>query len=155
MKRLRFLVMCLGLVVFFNINVWAAPQPAGPAKQQQFKPKEIKIDRNYDGVAERTEIYDEKGLVQRVEADSNNDGKIDEWVYYEKGVAVKGEKDLNKDAKADTAMIYDTKGVIIRTETDSNSDGKIDEWVYYVSGAPSRAEKDTNHDGKIDTWLSY
>jgi len=157
MKRLGFLGVCLGIVVLFSVNGFAATkdQTTASSKQVQFKPKAIKIDRNYDGIAERTEIYDDKGVVQRVEADTDANGKIDEWVYYEKGVAVKGEKDLNKDGKADTAMIYDVKGVIIRTETDANGDGKIDEWVYYTNGVPSRAEKDTNYDGKIDTWLSY
>ena len=157
MKRLSFLGMCLGVVVLFSVNAMAATkdQSTAASRQQQFKPKAIKIDRNYDGVVERTEVYDEKGLVQRVEADINADGKIDEWVYYEKGVAVKGEKDLNKDGKADTAMIYDAKGVIIKTETDANGDGKIDEWVYYANGVPSKAEKDTNNDGKVDTWLTY
>lgn len=152
MKRLRFLGVCLGVVVLFNVNV-LAEQPG--STKQQFKPKEIRIDRNYDGVAERTEIYDNKGFIQRVEVDSDADGKIDEWISYEKGVVVKGEKDLNRDGKADTAMIYDGKGVIIRTESDTNGDGKIDEWVYYANGVPVKAEKDTNNDGKIDTWLNY
>jgi hypothetical protein len=146
--------------VFFSVNAMAAPKAASKdqpvaAKQQQFKPKVVKVDRNYDGVAERTEFYDDQGVIQRVEVDTDADGKTDEWVSYEKGVAVKGEKDLNKDGKPDTAMIYDVKGVIIRTETDANGDGKIDEWVYYADGVPVKAEKDTNNDGKVDTWLNY
>jgi hypothetical protein len=152
MKKLCFLGVCLGLVVLFNTNVWAEQAKSG---KQQFKPKEIKIDRNFDGVAERTEVYDDKGFIQRVEVDSDADGKVDEWVYYEKGVAVKGEKDTNKDGKADTTMFYDAKGVVIRTETDVNGDGKVDEWVFYANGVPVKAEKDTNNDGKVDTWLNY
>jgi len=156
MKRLCVLGLCLGVLVLLSANVFAAPkeQPA-TAKQQQFKPKEVKVDRNYDGIAERIEFYDDNGSIMRVEVDSDADGKIDEWVYYEKGVAVKGEKDLNKDGKADTSMIYDVKGVIIRTETDVNGDTKTDEWVYYTNGVPVKAEKDTNNDGKVDTWLNY
>ena len=155
MKRLRVLGLCLGIVVLFSANVFAASKEQPTAAKQQFKPKTIKVDRNYDGIAERIEVYDDKGLIQRVEVDSDADGKVDEWVYYEKGVAVKGEKDLNKDGKADTAMIYDVKGVIIRTEADANGDGRIDEWVFYTNGVPVKAEKDINGDGKIDTWLNY
>ena len=160
MRTVCFLALCLGLVVLFNVNAIAAPKASAKdqsavAKQQQFKPKGVKIDRNYDGVVDRTEFYDDQGVIQRVEADSDADGKIDEWVAYEKGVATKGEKDLNKDGKPDTAMIYDIKGVIVRTETDANGDSKVDEWVYYADGVPVKAEKDTNNDGKVDTWLDY
>ena len=159
MKRLSFLGASLG-VVLFSVNVLAAEQPVAakpqqPQQQQQFKPKEIKIDRNYDGIVERTEVYDDKGLVQRVEVDSDADGKVNEWVYYERGIAVKGGKDLNKDGKADVTMYYDDKGIIIKTESDTNGDGKVDEWIYFVGGVPAKAEKDTNNDGKVDTWLNY
>lgn len=149
MRRSCFLGLALVIVLLSSVF---AEQPAA---KQQFKPKEIKIDRNYDGIVERTEIYDDKGLVQRVEVDSDADGKINEWIYYERGVAVKGGKDLNKDGKADITMIYDDKGVIIKTESDTNGDGKIDEWIYFVNSVPVKAEKDINGDGKIDTWLNY
>jgi len=153
MKRTAVLIIsCLLLVGFTCAIVVAAEETAAP---QQVKPKEIKIDRNYDGIAERTEVYDAKGAVTRIESDVNADGKIDEWVYYENGVPVKGEKDLNADGKPDTTLIYDAKGVVIRTEADANGDGKIDEWVYYENGKPVRAEKDTNKDGTPDTWIKY
>ncbi len=160
MKKLVILCVCLAIVGLFCLDAIAAPAqkqqpPQAQAKPQQFKPKEAKIDRNYDGVVDRIEVYDEKGLILRVEADTNGDGKMDEWVYYEAGIPVKGEKDLNADGKADTAMFYDVKGVIIRTEADTNGDGKIDEWVFYTNGVPSKAEKDTNRDGKADTWVNY
>jgi len=147
-----FLAMfCLILTGF----ICAIAMAADGANAQQVKPKEIKIDRNYDGIIDRTEFYDAKGIISKVESDSNADGKADEWVYYENGAAVKGEKDINNDGKPDTALIYDAKGSIIRTEADANGDGKIDEWVYYESGKPVRAEKDSNKDGKADTWLKY
>jgi len=145
-------IVCLFLIGFTCAIVVAAEEPAAP---QQVKAKEIRIDRNYDGVADRVEIYDTKGVIARIESDVNSDGKIDEWVYYENNVPVKGEKDLNADGKADTTLIYDAKGAVIRTEADANGDGKIDEWVYYEAGKPVKAEKDTNKDGTPDTWIKY
>jgi antitoxin component YwqK of YwqJK toxin-antitoxin module len=132
-----------------------ASQKAGSAKVSQVKPKEIKVDRNYDGLVDRLEIYDAQGVITRAESDINGDGKIDEWVYYEEGAPVKGEKDINGDGEPDTTLAYDLKGIIIRGESDTNGDGKIDEWVYYEAGKPVKAEKDTNKDGKPDTWLTY
>jgi len=150
MKKVSIILgVCVGVLALWSTHLLAA------AKDQQFKPKQVKVDRNYDGVPERIEYYDEKGVITRVEGDTNADGKMDEWVYYENGIAVKGEKDLNGDGKPDTTMFYDAKGAITRTESDSNGDGKIDEWVYYANGAPVRAEKDTNGDSKPDTWIKY
>jgi len=155
MKRVVLVAM---LVLAGFTLAFAAQEPKATAKgapQQQVKPKEVKIDRNYDGVIDRIESYDAKGVITRIETDTNGDGKMDEWVYYEEGVPVKGEKDLNADGKPDTVLIYDVKGVIIRSEADANGDGKIDEWVYYEGNRPVRAEKDTNKDGKPDTWITY
>jgi hypothetical protein len=157
MKKLIFLVMAGLLVTGYTAAL--AEQPAAQkmetVKASQVKPKEIKVDRNYDGLVDRTEIYDAKGVVTRVEVDINGDGKTDEWVYYEEGIPVKGAKDINGDGNSDTTLFYDAKGIIIRSEADANGDGKIDEWVYYEANKPVKAEKDTNKDSKPDTWLTY
>ncbi len=123
--------------------------------QQRLRPKEIKMDRNGDGVIDRVEVYDDQGTIIRVEADTNGDGKMNEWVYYKKGVATKGERDINADGKPDTFLTYNEKGTIIKSEADTNGDGKVDEWVRYKDGNPTEAEKDTNGDGKPDTWIEY
>ena len=158
MKKSMFVAAVLVVAVsLVAVNAFAAPEkPTVKASEaRQIRPKEVKIDRNYDGVIDRIEVYDTKGLITRVEADVNGDGKIDETVHYENGIPVKGEKDANGDGKPETILVYDNKGAIIRSETDSNGDGKLDEWVTYSNGAPVKAEKDTNNDGKADTWINY
>ncbi|MBU0548690.1 MAG: hypothetical protein KJ710_02965 [Candidatus Omnitrophica bacterium] len=157
MKKLMFLIIAGLLLGGYTVALaeQQASQKTETAKASQVKPKEIKVDRNYDGVVDRIEIYNAKGVIIRNESDTNSDGKIDEWIYYEVGVPIKGEKDINGDGNPDTTLIYDVKGMIIRGESDANGDGKIDEWVYYEAGKPIKAEKDTNKDGKPDTWLAY
>jgi len=150
-KTMVLVMMCLFLTGIICVAAIAANESAS----QQVKPREIKIDRNYDGIIDRTEFYDTKGVITKAESDTNEDGKVDERVYYEKGMAVKGEKDMNNDGKTDTTLFYDAKGSVTKSETDANSDGKIDEWVYYEAGKLVKAEKDTNNDGKSDTWLKY
>ncbi len=60
--------------------------------------------------------------------DSNNDGALDTWYY------------------------YDTGGKRVRQEIDSNYDGKIDIWIYFRDGMYiERIDQDTDHDGKIDS----
>lgn len=123
--------------------------------QQAPKPKEIKMDRNGDGVIDRVESYDSEGVIIKVEVDTTGDGKMNEWVYYKKGKATTGERDINADGEPETFLLYDDKGMIINAESDTNGDGKIDEWVTYKDGNPTKAEKDTNGDGEPDTWLTY
>lgn len=144
------ILLCVHSLAFAQATQ-AKQQPS----QQQFRPKMISVDRNSDGKPDRFEHYDAQGVIQKVELDTDGDGKVDEWIFYEKGVAVRGEKDVNKDGKPESKLFYDEKGILVRTETDSTGDGKIDEWVYYTSGVPVKAEKDTNADGKVDTWLNY
>ena len=57
--------------------------------------------------------------------DSNNDGDIDMWAY------------------------YDEDGNLVKIEIDSNFDGKLDEWRYFEKGDLLRVESDINHNGKI------
>ena len=158
MKRLALLFVFLAAIALIMVDAQAvlAQQAQGkaPAAGGQVKPKTVKVDRNGDGVPDRTEVYADNGDIQRVESDTNDDGKIDEWIYYEERVPVKAQKDTNADGKPDTTIYY-VKGVVIRTESDTNGDAKIDEWVYYSNGKPSKAEKDTNADGKPDTWIDY
>ncbi len=134
----RLVVLCLGIVVlvFVSINSASAQKQEKDFPVRQLKAKEIKIDRNYDGVVDRVEVYNKKGVIIRVEADTNGDGKMDEWVFYKDGKATKGEKDANRDGKPDTFLTYDTKGAIVKLEVDSDGDGKIDVLVSYKNGKP-------------------
>lgn len=125
------------------------------AEAPKFKPKEVKLDRNYDGIVDRTEFYSAEGIIQKVENDSSGDGKIDEWIYYQTGKPARSEKDTKGTGKPDTFLTYDAAGTVVKSEVDADGDSKTDEWVYYEAGKPVKAEKDTNKDGKADTFLSY
>jgi len=50
---------------------------------------------------EKVKIYYKNNLSHRIEIDSNNDGKIDTWGYFEKGLLVRTEKDTNFDGLVD------------------------------------------------------
>ena len=76
------------------------------AQQKQVKPREIKMDTNFDGVVDRVEIYDKDKVIIRVEADTSGDGKMNEWIYYKNGNPAKAEKDTNGDGKPDTWLAY-------------------------------------------------
>ena len=65
-----------------------------------------------------------------VAIDTNNDGKPDQWQYYE-------------------------NGQVVRTEADTDFDGKVDEIGHYSNSKLVKVEKDSHHSGKMDTWVTY
>ena len=69
-------------------------------------PKKVTMDTNYDGKADRVELYDKDGEISRLESDTNEDGIIDEWIVFDKGDPVKKEKDTNGDGKPDVWVEY-------------------------------------------------
>ena len=143
-------ILCLCLVALLGLS-----NAESALAQKQVKPIEIKMDTNFDGIVDRIETYNKNKIITKVEADTNNDRKINEWLYYIAGKPIKTEKDTNGNGTPDTFITYDEKGKTIKTEADTTGNGKINEWVNYKNGNPTKAEKDTNGDGKPDTWLTY
>ena len=77
-------------------------------------------------------IYDDQGInVVRQERDTNGDGRMDQWTYYNR------------------------QGQIERVEQDVNFDGKPDLFAYYEAGKLARQELASKNDGQIDTWLIF
>ena len=106
MKRLVMLYLSVIVLALTGSKSVSAQGQVGAPGIQQFRPKEIKLDRNYDGIIDRVESYDKKGRIIKIEADSTNDGKINEWVYYKDGTPARAEKDINGDGKPDTWIDY-------------------------------------------------
>jgi len=100
MKNIIKIIPLLFLFCFLAALVYAQEQ------QQTVAPKKVEVDRNYDGVPDRFEYYDNDGKIVRVETDADFNGKTDEWVYYKNGVVEKAEKDTNGDGKPDTWLAY-------------------------------------------------
>lgn len=157
----KVLIACLCGVVFGFMSIGSvsalqeSEKKSASPRVQQITAKEIKLDRNYDGKIDRIEIYNTKGKIVKIEADTTNDGKMNEWIYLKDGVRSKAERDVNGDGTPDSFLKYDKKGVVIKSESDTTGDGKVDEWGYYKDGTLTKAEKDTNADGKPDTWVKY
>ena len=103
----------------------AVPQ-APPAPPAGTPGTTVELDRDGDGVVDYRVTYDRSGSVAEEDMDFNNDGKMDTFYYY-------------------------TRGVLQRVEIDSNNDGKVDIWVTILDGTyVQRYEQDTDFDGKPD-----
>lgn len=127
--------------------------------------------------------YDpQTGKLKTMTRDLNGDGKIDEWVYWNGAVAIRGEFDKDLDGKLDRweyfadgdvtkltkvgisikkngkedAWAYSgSDGQVARLEISAKQDGKITRWEYYEGGKLVQAEEDTKGTGKPDKWETF
>jgi len=121
------------------------------------------------------------GVLTRLEADSDHDGKIDTWAYMDGTRVVRVEVDENGDGTVDRWEYHKavpegaavTRGgtvqasqaglggrgvvdnTIERIERATRHDGVVSRWEYFDNGMLVRIEADTDGDGKIDKWETY
>lgn len=99
MKKICGIVIAVFMICFMVKALCA--QTASEPREQKVTPRKVSVDTNFDGKPDRMEYYNEKGQITKVESDPDEDGIIDETIYYENGKPVKGSKDTNKDGKPD------------------------------------------------------
>ena len=96
------------------------------------RPVRSRIDSDEDGTIDRWEYYDENGRLAKVGFASRKDGRVDSWAF----------------SGAD--------GAIARIEISSTGDEhKIDRWEFYDAGVLAAVAMDENGDGKPDRKLTY
>lgn len=87
------------------------------------------------------------------EADTNGDGKTDQWIERVDGKLTLVETDRDYDGVVDHTISYDEDGRKAVEEMDYNFDGKMDDYSYYESGALAAREIDSNFDERVDLWV--
>jgi len=104
--------------------------------------------RGKEGVAK----YDPKtGRLKKMDYDSNKNGKIDSFSYWDATRCIRIEMDQNEDGKIDRWEYYDEHNKIERVATSSRDDEVQDTWSYPdAAGFLARVETDLNRDGAID-----
>jgi len=100
-------------------------------------------------------LYDDAELVSQKQTDTNGDCKADEFVFYENGVAVRGETDRNHDGHVDAWAEFASDGAFIRQRFDESGDGKPDRTITFAGEYPSTREEDRNGDGRTDLLISF
>lgn len=88
--------------------------------------------------------------------DRNDDGRIDQWIYRDRGEIVREELDEDFDGRVDRIVHVDLGTHQVRlVEEDNAGDGVIDSWTEYRDGAIARRRSDSDGDGAVDTWSFY
>lgn len=128
-------------------NTW---RPLGEDTPRALVKKQM--DVNLDGKPDMISYYNDDNELEREETDRDFDGAYD-WVdHYQGGRRVMTENDTNADGRMDVFTYYDgPKGELTRKERDQDNDGRIDLWERFdTAGLVTRTGRDTDGDGKMD-----
>jgi hypothetical protein len=126
-------------------------------------------------------FYDRWGRLQRIEYDSNDDGRPDVIAYHD-GAKSPHQLAIDEDfdGRSDRWEDYDPQGVLqkvglsrrhnghpdlwvvstpgdvpLRKDYDDDADGLVERSEIFTRGLLSRVEMDTNRDGKMDRWQDW
>jgi hypothetical protein len=121
------------------------------------RPVRSRIDTNEDGTIDRWEYYDQNGHLTKVGLSRRNGDKPDAWAYSTAdGKIARIEVSSTADERhIDRWEFYDAAAALARVEEDTNHDGRADKWERYENGAVATAEFDENGDGRPDRRLTY
>lgn len=90
------------------------------------------------------------------QVDRNADGRIDQWIFRERGEIVRELYDEDFDGRPDRTLHYDLAShQVDAIEEDSDHDGRTDTWTALRDGSIQRRRSDTDGDGHVDTWGFY
>lgn len=114
----------------------------------------IEHDSNGDGRADRILRHDGAKAPHRVEIDADFDGRTDRWEDYSPEGA------LTRHALADRGRprlwtVLASDGSTARYEYDGDADGRVERAEVVVGGRIGRVELDTDRDGKLDRWQDW
>jgi hypothetical protein len=116
----------------------------------------IEYDSNGDGRGDYIVHYDASGQIGLVEVDEDFDGWIDRWEYYDaKGVLEKVGRSRRGRQKPDVWTFPGPQGRPSRIEYDEDGDGKVDRVEILRDGQVVKVEIDSDRDGRMDRWQTW
>jgi hypothetical protein len=117
-------------------------------------------------------------LLERIDYDTDRNGRVDARLYFSQGRPARLEVDANADGLVERWELYSRDGNMEKLGTSSLGDGRVDTWVtqadntmtfqmstrrdgvidrneVHEGGLLRRLELDTNRDGRPDQWQRF
>jgi hypothetical protein len=116
----------------------------------------IEYDSNGDGRPDVIAYHDGAKSPHLLEIDENFDGKIDRWEDYDpSGILVKVGVSRRGTERPDMWTFPGPGGLPARKEYDDNGDGLVDRVEIYTAGQLVKVELDTSGDGQMHRWQEW
>ncbi len=120
----------------------------------QKNPALVEVDSDFDGHIDRWEYYQPDGKLVKIGA-TRQGGAPDTWVFTDdKGQVVRREYDDDRDGRVDRVEEI-SNGRVTWSQVDSDRDGKIDRWQLWAQGRLAAEDLDTDGDGRPDRRILY
>ena len=113
----------------------------------------LELDSNADGKMDAFQYYEDKKAV-RLEKDTDGDGQIDRKDYLKNDKRCRHEK-LNALGKIVGAIDFDDRERPVTWKRDSTGDGKLDSTYRYREGKLHTLTRDTTGDGRINIFQEF
>jgi hypothetical protein len=111
------------------------------------------IDSNLDGVKDVVRTFNEKGEPLHEEADTNFDGKIDDWVNFAAGRIEEEDVDTTLSTGRPNVWKFYVDGQLSRIRRNTHcANGKPDVWEIYYNDRLERVGNDSTCDSHVDRW---
>ncbi len=120
------------------------------------RPSYTEADTDADGRVDMWGWFEDGKEIGEVAYDRDGDGRPDEWERYEEARLVERRRDTNHDAAPDQWSLYGEDGELVETRRDTDGDGLVDVWsMNAADGRLQRAVYDSDGDGRADRWIDY
>jgi hypothetical protein len=115
----------------------------------------IEYDSNDDGRADHIAYHDGAPRARLIEIDTDHDGEVNRWEHYDAEGRLIKVGSSRRGGKPDRWAFLGPDGLASRMEYDSDSDGRVDRIEVLEQGRLVRVEVDVDRDGKIDRWQDW
>jgi hypothetical protein len=115
----------------------------------------IEYDSNGDGRADRIALHNGAKQPFRIQVDADFDGHIDRWEDFDSEGRLTRFAVIGDDARPHRWIVVDAKGQATRYDYDEDGDGRIERSEIIEGGRVGRIELDTDHDGRMDRWQTW
>lgn len=111
------------------------------------------LDTNLDGLKDVVRTFNEQGEPLHEEADTNYDGKIDDWVNFAGGRIEEEDMDTTLSLGRPNLWKFYVNGELSRVRRNTHcASGKADTWEIYYKNKLERVGNDVSCDGHVDRW---
>jgi hypothetical protein len=109
----------------------------------------VEADRDFDGRVDEIVEYDRHGDAKRDRTDDDFDGRLESASVYHNAQPFEWRTDRDGDGRPDVREVYE-HGVLRKVEYLDRASGRVIKTVTFRGGKPVRAELDLDADGRVE-----
>lgn len=115
----------------------------------------LEYDSNGDGRADQIAHHGGSRTARTIEVDEDFDGRIDRWEDYDATAKLVKVGASRRGGRPDVWVVPGPEGQPARKEYDEDGDGRVDRAEILQEGRVVRVEVDADRDGRFDRWQDW